>query len=159
MILSGPQYMRMGILTSLLEKIIPRNQYKLVKNIKEARKSGKMPLILKMYTRASDETLFNEFNGLAENISLEILQNCTKEGLKLYSEIERFEVRPEAHAIWYGEKESNMKKALKILKKIYPQAKDHPFSKMGHGEIIGHSDIMARAITEFINNEVSIHDV
>ncbi|MDO4351136.1 MAG: alpha/beta hydrolase [Eubacteriales bacterium] len=156
LILSGPQYMRMGALTGILERVIPKNQYKLVKNIAAAKKAGKMPLMLKLYTRASDETLFEEFNGLAENISLETLKNCTSEGLKLYSEIERFEIRPEAHvSIWYGEKEPNMKKALKILTRIYPNAEVHPFPGMGHGEIIGHPDIMAHAINEFINNHAS----
>lgn len=151
LILSGPQYMRVGALTGILERMIPKKQYKFVKNIGEAKKAGKMPLMLKLYTRADDETLFAEFNGLAENISLETLQNCTREGLKLYSEIERFERRPEAHvSIWYGEKEPNMKKALKILTTIYPKAENHPFSGMGHGEIIGHPDLMVHAINEFI---------
>lgn len=151
LILSGPQYMRIGIFTGILEQMIPRSQYKLVKNIKEARKAGKMPLMLKLYTRAGDEALLHEFKGLAENISFETLKNCTSEGLKLYSEIEKFEVRPEAHvAVWYGQKEPNMKKALKILRQIYPNAEEHPFEGMGHGEIIGHPDIMARAINKFI---------
>lgn len=151
LILSGPQYMRIGFLTSILERVIPKNQYKLVKNIRETKKAGKMPLMLKIYTGASDETLFDEFKGLAENISLETLQNCTSQGLKLYSEIERFEIRPDAHvSIWYGEKEPNMKKALKILTKIYPKAEDHPFKGMGHGEVIGHPDIMVRTINEFM---------
>lgn len=152
LILSGTQYMRMGVLTGILKRIIPKNQYKLVKNIKKAKKSGKMPLPLKMYTRASDETLFDEFNRLAENILLETLKNCINDGLKLYSEIERFKIRLEAHVfIWYGEKKPNMKKALKILMKIYPKAEDHLFSGMGHGEIIGHPDIMVHTINEFIS--------
>lgn len=154
LILSGPQYMRIGPFTGVLERMIPKNQYKLVRNIKEAKKSGKMPWMLKLYTRASDETLLQEFKGLAENISFETLKNCTREGLKLYTEIEKFEIRPEAHvAVWYGAKEPNMKKALKILKGIYPKAEAHPFEKMGHGEIIGHPDIMARAISEFMDKE------
>ena len=155
LILSGPQYMRIGVLTGILEKVIPKNQYKLVKNIGKAKKAGKMPLMLKMYTRSSDETLLNEFKGLAENISLETLKNCTSEGLKLYSEIERFEIRPEAHvSIWYGEKEPNMKKALKILKKIYPKAEVCPFKGMGHGEVIGHPALMARVINEFMKKSL-----
>lgn len=151
LILSGPQYMRIGIFTGILERMIPENQYRLIKNIKKARKAGKMPLMLKLYTRAGDEALLHEFKGLAGHISLETLKNCTKEALKLYSEIEKFEIRPEAHvAIWHGAKEPNMKKALKILKGIYPGAEDHPFEGMGHGEIIGHPDLMARAINAFM---------
>lgn len=146
--------MRIGAFTGILESIIPKNHYKLVKNIGEARKAGKILLMLKMYTRASNEVLFDEFKGLAENISFEILKNCISEGLKLYSEIEKFEIRSKAYvSIWYGEKESNMKKALKILKRIYPKAEAHPFEGMEHGEIIGHPDIMVRAINEFMVKE------
>ncbi len=151
LILSGPQYMRLGVLTGFLEKLIPQNQYKLIRHIKTAQKAGKMPLMLKLYTRAGDEALSRQFRGLAENISLETLKNCTREGLGLYSEIERFEVKPEAHvSVWYGEKEPNMKKALKIIKKIYPKAECHPFKGMGHGEIINHPGLMVRAIDEFM---------
>ncbi len=154
MILSGPQYMRIGILTGILETMIPRNQYRLIKRIGEARKAGKMPLMLKLYTRASDEILLREFKGLAENISLETLKNCAREGLRLYSEIEGFEIRPEARvSIWYGEREPNMKKARERIRRIYPGAEDHPFEGMGHGEILGHPDRMARAINEFMVRE------
>lgn len=151
MILSGPQYMKMGVFTGLLEGIIPKNQYRLVQNIGAAKQTGKLPLMLKLYTRASDEALLQEFAGLAGQISLETLRNCAREGFHLYEEMERFEIRPEAHvAIWYGEKEPNMKKALKILTKIYPGAERHPFPGMGHGEIIGHPHQMAQTIREFM---------
>jgi pimeloyl-ACP methyl ester carboxylesterase len=53
-------------------------------------------------------------------------------------------------AVWYGEKEPNMKKAVQKLKRAWPNAEIHPFEGYGHGEIIANPDIMAKEIKEFI---------
>ncbi len=61
---------------------------------------------------------------------------------------------PEARvSIWYGAKEPNMKKALQKLKRAFPNAQDHPFEGLGHGEIIAHPDLMAREIEAFMREE------
>ena len=75
------------------------------------------------------------------------------EALRLYPVIDTFAPDPEAKvAIWYGSNEPNMKKAMQKLKRAYPNAQDHPFVGYGHGDIIGHPDVMARDIIAFMKS-------
>lgn len=151
MIMSGPQYMNIGLLSGLMSVIIPRNQYRLVYSIQ---KRKKLPWLLKLYTRADDEKLLDQFKNVPSNISLATLQNCMRESLVLYEQIDRFAPEPEAKvAVWRGAKEPNMKKALQKLKRAFPNAEDHPFEGFGHGEIIAHPDLMAKEIEDFIHRE------
>ena len=151
LIMSGPQYMRLGVFTGLIKKIIPKNQYGLTQKIKSGRKSGKMPLMLKLYTRADDENMLKMFDAMPDNITLRTLQNCTDEALRLYEVIDKFEPDQTAKvSIWHGAKEPNMKKALEKLRRAFPAAEDKPFEGMGHGDIIGHPEIMAAEIKKFI---------
>ena len=72
---------------------------------------------------------------------------------KQYHVIDTFTPDPEAKvAIWYGSNEPNMKKAMQKLKRAYPNAQGHPFVGYGHGDIIGHSDVMARDIIAFMKS-------
>ena len=151
LIMSGPQYMNIGILSGLMSAIIPRNQYRLLYSIQERKK---LPWLLKLYSRADDEKLLAQFQNVPQNISLETLQNCMREALSLYEQIDRFEPEPVARvSIWYGAKEPNMKKAIQKLKRAFPKAEDHPFEGLGHGEIIAHPDKMAREIREFLSED------
>ena len=150
-IMSGPQYMRLGAFTGLIKRIIPGNQYRLTQKIKSGRKSGKMPLMLKLYTQAVDENMLKMFEAMPDNITLKTLQNCTDEALRLYEVIDQFEPDPNAKvSIWHGAKEPNMKKALEKLRRAFPAAEDHSFEGMGHGDIIAHPDIMAAEIRKFM---------
>lgn len=149
MILSGPQYMSLGPLNGLLKAIIPRNQYRLYGRIRDRRK---LPWLLRLYTRTDDEKLIGQFSAAPERISLETLKNAMDEALKLYGAIDGFEPDPDARvAIWYGEKEPNMKTAVRKLKRAFPGAQDHPFAGYGHGEIIAHPDVMAEEIRRFLS--------
>ena len=151
LIMSGPQYMNIGVLSGILAAIIPRNQYRLLHNIQEREK---LPWLLKLYTRTDDEKLLAQFESVPQNISLETLQNCTREALALYEQIDRFAPEPEARvSIWYGAKEPNMKKAVKKLKRAFPNVEERPFEGWGHGEIIAHPDKMAREIREFLSED------
>ena len=148
LIMSGPQYMSLGILNGLLKAIIPRNQYRLLGKIQEKKK---LPWLLKRYTRTDDDKLLQQFSAVPKNITLKTLQNCMDEALKLYDAIDGFAPDPDAHvAIWYGAKEPNMAKAVQKLKRAFPNAEDHPFEGFGHGEIIAHPDRMAFEIRQFI---------
>mgnify|MGYP002106141686 CR=1 FL=1 len=72
---------------------------------------------------------------------------------KQYHVIDTFAPDPEAKvAIWYGSNEPNMKKAMQKLKRAYPNAQNHPFVGYGHGDIIGHPDVMARDIIAFMKS-------
>lgn len=150
-IMNGPQYMKVGIFTGLIKKLIPKNQYGLTQKVKAGRKSGKMPLILKLYTRADDENMLKMFEAMPDHITLKTLQNCMGEALRLYEVIDKFEPDPKAKvSIWYGSKEPNMKKASEKLRRAFPAAEDHPFEGMGHGDIIGNPQIMAEEIRKFL---------
>lgn len=150
MILSGPQYMNLGMFSWVLTAIVPRSQYNLTKKIQSV---DKLPWMLRLYTRGDDQKLLNQFQYVAKNISLATLENATKEALRLYPVIDTFAPDPEAKvAIWYGSNEPNMKKAMQKLKRAYPNAQDHPFVGYGHGDIIGHLDVMARDIIAFMKS-------
>ena len=150
MILSGPQYMNLGMFSWVLTAIVPRSQYNLTKKIQSV---DKLPWMLRLYTRGDDQKLLNQFQYVAKNISLATLENATKEALRLYHVIDTFAPDPEAKvAIWYGSNEPNMKKAMQKLKRAYPNAQDHPFVGYGHGDIIGHADVMARDIIAFMKS-------
>ena len=129
---------------------MPRSQYNLTKKIQSV---DKLPWMLRLYTRGDDQKLLNQFQYVANNISLATLENATKEALRLYTAIDTFAPDPEAKvAIWYGSNEPNMKKAMQKLKRAYPNAQDHPFAGYGHGDIIGHPDVMARDIIAFMES-------
>ena len=148
MILSGPQYMDLGILTGVMKAIIPRNQYRLLYNIQTRKK---LPWLLKLYTRTDDEKLLAQFKNVPPNVSLDTLRNAMEESLALYDAIDRFEPDPDARlAIWRGAKEPNMKKALKKLKRAFPNVQDHPFEGFGHGELLAHPERMAKEIRAFL---------
>lgn len=151
LIMNGPQYMNLGILNKVILNTIPNNQHRLVRKVKEGRKSGKMPLMMKLYTRADDANMLEMFKAMPDNISLNTLRNCMSEALKLYDIIDTFEPDPDAKvSVWYGAKEPNMKTAVKKLLRAFPNAENHPFEGMGHGDIIGKPELMAVEIKKFM---------
>ena len=110
-----------------------------------------MPLLLKLYTRGDDKKLLKQLEYTPEKISFKTLQNTTDEALRLYGQIDRFKPDPEAKvSIWYGEREPNMKKAIKKLKKAFPNAQIHPYKDYGHGQIMSDPERMADNIVRFI---------
>ena len=148
LIMSGPQYMSLGVFNGFVTKVIPHNQYRLYSKIQGKKK---LPWLLKLYTRSDDESLLAQFSATPENISLETLQNCAKEGLQLYRDIDAYAPDPKAKvAVWYGAKEPNMKKAVQKLRRAFPALELHPFEGFGHGEIIAHPELIAAEIREFI---------
>ena len=151
LIMSGPQYMDLGIFNGFVTKVIPHNQYRLYGKIQDRKK---LPWLLKLYTWSDDDSLLAQFSATPENISLQTLQNCAKEGLRLYRDIDAYPADPKAKvAVWYGAKEPNMKKAIQKLKRAFPALELHPFEGFGHGEIIVHPKMMAKEIGKFIGGE------
>lgn len=151
LILSGPQYMSLGVFNGFVTKVIPRNQYRLYSRI-QGRK--KLPWLLKLYTRSDDESLLAQFSATPKNVSLETLQNCAKEALQLYRDIDAYAPDPNAKAaVWYGAKEPNMKKAVQKLKRAFPALEVRPFENFGHGEIIAHPELMAAEIGHFFGRK------
>ena len=80
------------------------------------------------------------FAGMAENISLETLRNTMDEAFSLYREFSKCYPEPAAHvAVWYGEKERNMKKAVLIwdqtmgkYRTYLEESPDYGGTKNGH---------------------------
>ena len=148
LIMSGPQYLDLGILNAFVTKVIPRNQYNLLDKVQNRKK---LPWLLKMYTRSDDEALLKQFQYVPANVSLTTLRNCAKESLRLYKEIDKYEPDPSAKvAVWRGAREPNMEKALEKLRRAFPALEDHPFTGFGHGEIIAHPELMATEIITFV---------
>lgn len=148
MIMSGPQYMNIGIFSKVLSVIVPRNQFKLLKKIQSV---NKLPLMLRLYTRGDDEKLLKQFKYAPKNISLETLKHCMDESLSLYTVIDSFTPCPDAKvSIWYGANEPNMKEAVRKLKRAFPNAGTYVFAGYGHGEIMSQPDEMASAIIDFM---------
>lgn len=103
--------MNIGIFSGLLKVIIPPGQYKMSKRVQTA---DRLPWMLRMYTRGDDAKLLQQFQYVAQDISLETLKNATAEALILYDEIDRFTPRPDAkvarshdggHRSFYGKPE------------------------------------------------------
>ena len=154
LIMNGPQYFDFGILTKPIMNIIPKNQYRYLGKMSKAKSRGKIPLMMKLFTRTSDENMLGMLAKMPDNISLKTLSNCTNEAAKLYKELEGFNVKEDAKvSVWHGEKEPNMKKAIDAIRRIYPNMEDHPFEGMGHGEIIAYPEQMAAEIKMFINTK------
>ena len=153
MILNGAQCMDFGIFTDLIMDIIPKNQYSFIRKLERTKKTGKMPVMMKLFTHTKEQNMMDMLGKISPNISLETLENCVKEAKKLYKDIERY--TPDKNAkvsIWYGAKEPNMKKAIKILRSVYPNAEEHPFRGLGHGEVIAHPKYMAKEIIKFMES-------
>ena len=155
LILSGPQYMDLGVFNGFVTKVIPHNQYRLYHRLRDRRK---LPWLLKLYTRSDDGSLLAQFSAAPRNISLRTLQNCAKESLRLYRDIDACAPDPQAKvAVWYGAKEPNMKKAIQKLKRAFPALAVHSFAGFGHGEIIAHPELMAAEISRFIGGQTDGH--
>ena len=151
MILNGAQYMDFGVLNKIFMYIIPRNQYRFTRKLEQAEQQKKIPLMLKLFTHTSEQNMVEMFRSVPPKISFETLDNCMKEAVSLYGEIAKRQPDNSAKvSIWYRAKEPNMKKAVSVLKTIYPNAENHPFIGMGHGEIIAYPKLMAKEIIRFM---------
>ena len=151
LILSGPQYLSLGIFSGFVTDVIPRSQYRLLENI-QGRK--KLPLLLRLYTRSDEEALLRQFAAVPPGISRETLENCARESLRLFEQIDRYEPDPAAKvAVWYGAKEPNMIKSVQKLRRAFPNVRLRPFGGFGHGEIIAHPELMAAEIRRFIEED------
>ncbi len=103
-ILSGAQYMNIGIFNKPFAAYVPPSQFKLLKRIQSA---DKLPWMLRLYTRGDDQKLLAQFQYVPHNVSLQTLQACTKEALTLYKQVDAFESQPNAKvAIWYAKEDT-----------------------------------------------------
>lgn len=151
-ILSGAEYMNYGIFNKLAIDLFAPMTYKLMNKII---KSGnvKFPAFLKIKMGITDDVFQPMLKQACQDLNLETTKATFWEAVKLYPEyMSKWEPDPEVRiACWYGEKEMNMKKAIKHLKKAFPSIDIHPFNGLGHGEIMANTDLLAKELKAFIS--------
>jgi hypothetical protein len=135
MVLSGPEYMNCGIFNKPLIKIMPKRCVKIINSIKG--ENPKLPFYLKKLLARKE----NNIERMLKKVSLCATEASIKTtwewGLKMYSILKNWPPQTKASvSVWYGEKEYNMKKALKELHRLYPNLQKNCFVGLGHGEII-----------------------
>ena len=87
-----------------------------------------------------------------QKLTLETTRATFWEGVRFYPEyVSKWEPNDKIPvACWYGEKEMNMKKAIKHLKRAFPKLDVHPFKNMGHGENMRHPELVVRDLKAFM---------
>ncbi len=142
MILSGPEYLDFGVMNKLILKIMPPKQYRTAHE-------KSMPAWALRFMGQTEQGMQTMMSHIPDNISLESVRATWEAGLYLYRM--DFSVQPDANvACWYGEKEGHMKKAIKKLQKAYPKLTVRCFSGFGHGDIINHTELLAKEMIEFM---------
>jgi pimeloyl-ACP methyl ester carboxylesterase len=148
-VLSGAECMDLGILNALFLKIMPQKQYKMATDIKNG--TFRMPGYLKKITGRTDEALKKWSDAIPANITLESVVETWKVGLNMYRIVDKMEVQKDANvACWYGEKEMNMKRAIKKLSRVYPKLQVNCFKGYGHGEIIDNPERLSNELIKFL---------
>lgn len=150
-ILSGAEYMNYGIFNGLAIKLFAPFTYKLMTKIL---RSGdvKFPAFLKIKMGITDDVFAPMLTQACQDLTLETTKATFWEAVKLYPEyMSKWEPNTNIRiACWYGEKEMNMKKAVKHLKRAFPNLEVHPFVGLGHGEIMAHVDLLADELIAFM---------
>lgn len=151
-ILSGAEYMNYGIFNKLAINLFAPMTYKLITKIIETEEI-KFPAFLKIKMGITDDVFRPMLKQACRNLTLETTKATFWEAVRLYPEhVSKWEPKSNFKiACWYGEKEMNMKKAVKQLKRAFPNIDIHPFKGLGHGEIMAHKDLLMKEIRNFIN--------
>lgn len=150
-ILSGAEYMSYGVFNKLAINMFAPMTYKLMSNIIETGKV-KFPKFLLIKMGISNETFQPMLKQACQDLTLETTKATFWEAVKIYPEyMSTWAPNPDVRmACWYGEKEMNMRKAIKNLKRAFPNMEIHPFKGLGHGEIMAHEDLLVRELKSFI---------
>lgn len=151
-IVSGAEYMNYGIFNGLAIKFFAPMTYKLMTKIL---RSGdvKFPAFLKIKMGITDDVFAPMLKQACQALTLETTKATFWEAVRLYPEhVSTWAPDPSVRiACWYGEKEMNMKKAVKHLKRAFPNLEVHPFQGLGHGEIMAHQELLVSELTAFLN--------
>lgn len=150
-ILSGAEYMSYGIFNKVAINMFAPMTYKLMSKIL---KTGevKFPKFLLVKMGISNETFQPMLKQACQDLTLETTKATFWEAVRFYPEY-MSTWKPNANiciACWYGEKEMNMKKAVKNLQRAFPNIEVHPFKGLGHGEIMTHEKLLVREIKAFL---------
>jgi len=151
-ILSGAEYMNYGIFNNIAIDLFAPMTYKLMTKILKSG-SVKFPAFLKIKMGITDDVFQPMLKQACQTLTLETTKATFWEAVKLYPEyMSKWSPNPNVHiSCWYGEKEMNMKKAIKNLKRAFPNLEVHSFNGLGHGEIMTHPDLLVEELRRFIN--------
>lgn len=149
-IMDGASYWNLGILNPIAKSTLYKIPYGIVSKAKDTGKFT-MPGWLLKSMGLTQEEMDSITHQMCLSVSAETLKATFAEGIELYNHVEKWEPRTDIPiACWYGEKESNMKKAIKALKKAFPNIEVHPFADMGHGELVGDEKRFIREMETFM---------
>lgn len=149
-IVDGASYWNLGIFNSLAKNTLYKIPYSIVS---KAQKTGtfSMPGWLLKSMGLTQEEINSITHQMCLSVSAETLKATFSEGIDLYTHVERWTPRTDIPiACWYGEKEANMKKAVKALRKAFPNLEVHPFTGMGHGELVNNETLFIREMEAFM---------
>ena len=150
-IVSGAEYMNYGIFNGLAIKLFAPMTYKLMTKIVNTG-DVKFPAFLKIKMGITDDVFAPMLKQACQNLTLETTKATFWEAVKLYPEhMSKWEPNPDVRiSCWYGEKEMNMKKAIKHLKRAFPKLEVHPFEGLGHGEIMTQPERLVQELNAFM---------
>lgn len=150
MILDGASYWNLGILNPIAKKTLYKIPYSIVS---KAKKKGtlSMPGWLLKSMGLTQEEINAMTHQMCLDVTAETLKATFIEGIDLYNYMQKWESRTDISiACWYGEKESNMSKAIKTLKKAFPNIEVHLFAGFGHGELVNNEKLFIREMEAFM---------
>lgn len=150
-ILSGAEYMNYGIFNRLAISLFAPMTYRLMTKILTSGEV-KFPKFLQIKMGITNDTFQPMLKQACQKLTLETTKATFWEAVKVYPKyMSTWEPDPDIRiACWYGEKEMNMKKAVKHLKRAFPGLEVHPFAGLGHGEILRHEDLLVRELRAFL---------
>lgn len=150
-ILSGAEYMNYGIFNSLAIKLFVPMTYRLMSGIVSSGEV-KFPKFLQVKMGIDNDTFKPMLRRACQKLTLETTRATFWEGVRFYPNyVDQWEPNPDVRvACWYGEKEMNMKKAFRHLKRAFPNLQVHPFPGLGHGEIMNHTDLLVKELKAFM---------
>jgi len=149
MILDGAENVSFGIFNPLMTKVVAKLEGRIAKKVV----SGEAKFLIRMmgmqnytpemlaemiYTGASDKSLENATIAAATFYTQKIKKIKPRSNIKA--------------ACWYGAKEGNMRKAIKELKRVFPEIEIRAFEGYGHGEILQHPKQLCDEIDRFVTH-------
>ncbi len=154
-IMDGASYWNLGIINPIAKRTLYKIPYGIVA---KARKSGtiSMPSWLLRSMGLTQEDINAITHQMCLSVSSETLKATFVEGIELYNYMDRWQPQADIPiACWYGENESNMKRAVKSMRRAFPNVEVHPFAGVGHGELIGNEKMFIREMKAFMmRNEI-----
>lgn len=154
-IVSGAEYMNYGIFNKLAINLFAPMTYKLMTRIIQ-KGDVKFPAFLKIKMGITDEVFQPMLRQACQTLTLETTKATFWEAVRVYPKyVDTWEPNECVRiSCWYGKKEMNMRKAIKHLKRAFPNLEIHPFEKFGHGEITAHPELLVQELIEF---ESTVH--